>query len=114
MLSNLWSDIKLLFEVFFSAILFAVVPVALFFYILIYGFIDIGKEIYNTNNSNATNTQIVDYDGYIQNTFYQNVNKNTQTYNEKEDNTDYITEKDIQNYKQTTEYIPGKTNPFAN
>jgi len=110
----LWSDLKLLFEVFFSAILIAIIPVALFFCILTYGFIDIGKDIYNTNNNNDTNTQIVDYDSYIQNTFYQNINKNTQTYNEKEDNTDYITEEDIQNYKQTTEYIPGNTNPFAN
>jgi len=66
----------------------------------------------DTNNTNDTNKQVVDYDTYVQNKFNPNFNKNTQVVEDKKDDT-YITEEDLQKYKQTTDYVPGKSNPFS-
>ena len=38
--------------------------------------------------------------------------QNTQVVEDKKDDT-YITEEDLQKYKQTTDYVPGKSNPFS-
>ena len=66
------------------------------------------------NNIIDTNEQVVDYDTYIQNTFNSNYNKNTQIV-EKDNSDDYtITSDDLQLYKQNSDYIPGKANPFGN
>lgn len=68
----------------------------------------------DSNNSNNTNKQVVDYDTYVQNTFNPNYNKNPKVV-EKDNSDDYtITSDDLQLYKQNSDYIPGKANPFGN
>ena len=59
-------------------------------------------------NTSSDNTQVVDYDSYVQNTFNPNHNKNTQA---TEDNNDYIIQETLPNYE--SDYQPGKSNPFA-
>lgn len=73
------------------------------FIIIIVFFHWISKDTDNTNN---TNKQVVNYDTYIQNTTNSNHSKNTSD--------DYtITTDDLQLYQKNNSYVPGKTNPFA-
>lgn len=51
-----------------------------------------------SNDTSNTNKQIID----------------TYTVEEQKDNTDYITHEDLQIYKDSSDYVPGKTNPFSN
>ena len=48
----------------------------------------------------------------MQDTYNINLNKNKQVVEDKKDDT-YITEEDLQKYQQTTDYVPGKANPFS-
>ena len=53
---------------------------------------------FSDNDTSNTNKQVV----------------NIYTVEEQKDNTDYITPKDLQIYKDSSDYIPGKANPFSN
>lgn len=84
----LWECLKLLFVGILAIIALIVIN------ILIFGtFIS-----FSNNDTSNTNKQVVD----------------AYTVEEQKDDTDYITSEDLQIYKESLDYVPGKANPFSN